>query len=220
MHNSEDNDTKTAASILHRFIFNSDKFDPPHNLSTTTNEKDERESRLEEREVSFRQEQLDTHVSSVNTRIDNVIKSTIDKNIDPRSSMNDYVKARAIRDCAEDVDAEIKKDTRFRGILDKLWERAADNNYSQESLDKIKSAYLSKAQGILPQIIRNKRNQALKGLGVKSPNERVPNLPVGKPSSSKPISANTGSRTGGKSDKDRAREIPKGMRSVDFLMRD
>lgn len=217
MHNSEDQDTKTAASILYKFIFNSEKFEPPTKLSQK-DPKDEREAKLEEREVEFQKNVLDTHVNAVNIRIDNTIKTIVDRNIDPRDSMNPYVKEKAIQDCVTTVERELKKDARFQGIIDKLWERAADDNYSQDSLDKIRTACLSKAKGILPTIIRNTRHNALKGLGSKSPNESRQNpLPVGRPSSGKREGTPNAPKG---SDKEKAKAIPRGTKSIDFLMKD
>ena len=218
LQNSSDQDDKTAGAILYKFIFGSDKFEPPTRLSTR-NLKDGKEVELENREVEFRKQVLDTHVTQVNTRIDNTIKAILDRNIDPKDSMNSYVKTKAINDCISTVDAEIKKDSRFGGIIDKLWERAAENNYSQESLDKIRTAYISKAKGILPVIIRKTRQDALKGLGNRSPNERQNPLPVGRPANTTKPSGNNTNRSG-KSDKEKAREIPKGTTSKDYLMRD
>jgi hypothetical protein len=218
MHNSQDEDTKTAAAILYKFFFNSDKFEPPTQLSTRSANKDEREKKIEEREQKFQQEQLETHINTVNTRVDNSIRSAIDKNIDPKQSMNDWQRDRAIKDCSEELESQIDKDVRFKGLLDKLWERAAENNFSQDSLDKIRSAYLSKAKGLLPEIIRSTRNKALRGLGRKSPDDRKEPLPVGRPvTGKKPESKPLGN---GSSDKDKAKALPKGMKSVDFLMRD
>jgi hypothetical protein len=146
------------------------------------------------------------------------VKSIIDKNLDPKESMNDWQKQKALRDCADNLAQQIDKDTRFRSILDKLWEKAAEVNFNQESLDKIRSAYLSKAKGLLPDIIRKTRNEALKGRGNNRPNERNNPLPVGRPSTVK--RETTERKSSGNSDKDKARALPKGMSSRDYLMKD
>jgi hypothetical protein len=218
MHRSEDADTKTAAALLYKFIFNSDKFEPPVRLSNRPATKDAKEAELDQREQEFRTTQLNTHVDTVNTRIDNTVKSIIDKNLDPKESMNDWQKQKALRDCADNLAQQIDKDTRFRSILDKLWEKAAEVNFNQESLDKIRSAYLSKAKGLLPDIIRKTRNEALKGRGNNRPNERNNPLPVGRPSTVK--RETTERKSSGNSDKDKARALPKGMSSRDYLMKD
>jgi len=219
MANSSDSDTKQAAQVLNQFVFQSDKFTPPFNLSQESGPKSQREQAQEQREIEFRREVLDTHVESVNTRVDNAIKATIDKNIDPRESMNAYTRKQAMRDCQEELDGEIDKDTRFRNLLDKLWEQSAEQGFSQPSLDRIKSAYLSKAKTLLPQIIKKIRSEALRtkrSVDIDDEPRRGP-LPVGQTRKSTPNQARPTS-TG--NDKEKAKAIPKGMRSIDYLMRD
>lgn len=220
MTNSGDEDNKIAAGLVNKFIFNSDKLQQPTKLSTTNPEKDEKAEALKQREKEFFEKQLNTYINSVNTRVHNIVTSAIDKNIDPRGSMNDFTKETAINKCASDLQSQIAKDVRFQGILDKLWQKAAENDFNQESLDRIRSAYWSKAKGLLPDIIRKTRNTALKGLGTKSPSERNQPLPVGRPSNSTKSTNNSERRTSGNTDKDKARAIPRGTKSIDFLMRD
>jgi len=137
--------------------------------------------------------------------------------------MTDYIKGYAISKAYDELNKLIEKDTRFKGILDQLWKRAFENNFSQESTDKIKSAYLSKAKTLLPAIIKKHRNEALKGLGkrVNDDNDEGSDkkgpLPAGRPRTS------TSSSTSGKSgnnEKEKARSIPKDVKSIDYLMQD
>jgi hypothetical protein len=223
MANSNDEDVKAAAAIVNKFIFRTDDFVPPTTLSKTST-KDSREDEIEQKRQEFRQEQLDTYVNTINTKVENSIKSAIDKNIDPRESMNPYVKRQAIRDCSEELEKQISSDKRFSALLDKLWERASESGFKSDSLDKIRVAYLSKAKNLLPAIIRKTRNEALKGLGKKVLNEddgesrnRGP-LPVGQTRKSTPNS--TSRQFTGNSDKDKARALPKGTKTLDYLMRD
>jgi hypothetical protein len=89
-------------------------------------------------------------------------------------------------------------------------------------MDRIKSAYLSKAKTLLPSIIRKSRNEALRGLGKRVRDDDDDNygkdkrgpLPVGKARSQ------STSPQSGKAAKDQARSIPKGMSTLDYLMRD
>lgn len=218
MSKSDDNDDKIAGKLLHKFIFNTDNITEPTKLGKGEI-KDEKAEALAQKEKAFNEKILNTHVGSVNTKIHNIVTSAIDKNIDPKGSMNQFTREVAVEKCSKELQKAIQSDRRFSGLLDKLWDKAAQSDYSQESLDRIKSAYWSKAKGLLPDIIRKTRNTALKGLGTKSPNERNNPLPVGRPTSS----TNKQERrmgTGGKSDKEKAREIAKGTRSVDYLMKD
>jgi hypothetical protein len=124
--------------------------------------------------------------------------------------MSSYVKRNAIRDAFEQLETTISKDASFKRTLDSMWRAAKEAKYSSSSLDKIRSAYLSKAKTLLPSVIRSARNEALKGIGKQETNpdkNRKGPLPANRTSSS---SSNTG----------KAKEMPKGMSTRDFIMAD
>ena len=212
-------DLISAADIVNQYVFGTKNFSPPTKLAAA---KTEQSNQTDEREVLFVQRQFNTAKDAVTTKTENVLKSTIDKNIDPNESMTDYVKKNATREAFEALEETIAADTRFRAILDKLWEKAFSDDFSTESMDRIKSAYLSKAKTLLPAIIKKSRNEALRGLGkrVRDDDEDTPKakkgpLPVGKPGV-----RSTSQQSGKDSTKAAARAIPKGMSSYDYLSQD
>src|SRR5213596_3357638 len=154
-----------AADVVNQYIFGTKQFTPPQRLAKDEVKDDAKESEVDEREVQFTQRQFEVAKNDITTRTDNILKSTIDKNIDPNESMTDYVKKSATRAVFDTLERVISEDTRFRTVLDKLWERAFNDDFSTESMDRIKSAYLSKAKTLLPSIIKKSRNEALRGLG-------------------------------------------------------
>jgi len=204
----------SAAQLVNQFVFGTSDFQPPSNLSRQTSEGEEgKNTELQEREQKFVKQQFDSAVGELNTRINNTLKNTIDANIDPKKSMTDYVRKNASREAMEMLESVITKDARFIALKDKLWEAAFKDNFSKTSIDRIKSAYLSRAKTLLPTVIKKARIDALKGLGRRSDEEETPNkspLPVGRPRSQE--------KSGGKISK--ASDIPKGMRTIDFLMQD
>lgn len=208
-----------AASVVNEYIFGTKKYTAPTRLSNPDGgKKDSKTEELEERETEFLRTQFETHGEALDTKVNNILKATIAKNIDPKESMTDYVRNHATREAMDEVDELISKDTRFTKILDRLWEKAINDKFTSKSLDTIKSAYLSKAKTLLPGVIKKARNEALRGLGRRVDSEdkdkRGP-LPVGKTRSS-----TSSSNSGQKTDKDRAKEIPKNMRTLDFLNSD
>jgi hypothetical protein len=127
--------------------------------------------------------------------------------------MTDYVKKNASRDAMDTLDNLINQDSRFKSLVDKLWERAFHEGFTRESTDRIRSAYVSKAKTLLPAVIKKARNEALRGIGKRvrddeetSTSERRGPIAPGKPRSL---------QSGGKINK--ASEIPKGMSTLDFL---
>jgi len=206
---------QSAAQLLNQFVFGTSDFKPPTNLSKNEPEVDNKNKELEQREQAFTRQQFDIASTDLNTRINNTLKNTIDANIDPKKSMSDYVRKNASREAIEMLDSVLSKDSRFIALKDKLWEIAFHENFSKSSTDRIKSAYLSRAKTLLPTVIKKARIDALKGLGrrVSDEDEMTSNkspVSIGRPRSQ--------DAKGGKI-KD-AKDIPKGMRTLDFLNAD
>jgi len=209
---------QAAANILNQFVFGSQNFSPPQQLSPKSNPAEKnREDEYKRQEQSRVMGQFENVKDELQTKADNVLKSTIDQHIDPRGSMTDYVKKNATKDAKETLENLMSKDTRFRGLLDKLWEKAFEKNFDKESTDRIKSAYLSKAKTLLPSVIKKARNDALRGLARRNDDDIVEKeeptpkkSPVGNGKSTTPSSGKI------KSPKD----IPRGMSTLDVLMKD
>lgn len=201
-----------SAKILNKFTFNTDKYVPPQRLSKAE-EKNEKEEELRRREQEFEERRLNEVVDSLESKVSNTLKSTLDKNLDPRDTMDPYVKSKAAEDALNYLNQAIESDTRFQNIITRLFQNAAKDNYSAESVNKVKSAYLSKAKSLLPEVIKKVRREAM-GKGSKfTPETKKAPLPVGKTRSAATLSS-------GKSDSDRAKAIPRGVSTLDFLNKD
>lgn len=202
---------KSAAQILNQFVFGSSDFIPPKNLATEK-PKDDRSTEVEQRERQFVRQQFDSTVGDLNTRVNNTLRNTIDANIDPKKSMTEFVRRHASNEALEELNKLISQDTRFKVLADKLWDKCVEENFSKASVDRIKSAYLSKSKTLLPSVIKKARNDALKGMGRRveedSSDKKGPVTP-GRPRSTTPS---------GKIKE--AKDIPKGMRTIDFLNAD
>ena len=202
-----------AAHLLNQFVFGTSDFQPPTNLSREDKTEDSREKQLSERERGFIKQQFESTRGELNTRVNNTLRNTIDANIDPKSSMSDYVRKNASRDALDTLETLINQDSRFKTLVDKLWEKAFEENFSKSSIDRIRSAYVSKAKTLLPSVIKKARNEALRGMGkrVKEDSEettpRRGPVPAGRPRSQTP---NTGKVRD-------AKDIPKGMSTLEFL---
>jgi hypothetical protein len=215
----EDDDLSAAAAVLNKFMFGSDQFTYPTKLSKEEAIDDTSKKKLDEvsqKEQEFNKRQFEIARDSLGTKVDNIIKATIDRVIDPNDSMPEVVKKYASREVLEGLEEAINKDVRFKNIFDKLWKRAFDSNFNAESMDKIQKAYLSKAKTLLPHLISKARVEALKGLKKTNGNDdkdKRGHLPVGKVRSST-------TRDSGNAKGDSKQFIPKGMSTLDFLNQD
>lgn len=211
---------QAAANILNQFVFGSQTFQPPTPLSRQPKpEENQQQQEIQNRERQRVYQQFESVRGDLQTRADNVLKASIDKYIDPNKSMTDFVRTHASNDAFKTIEGLIEKDTRFRSILDKLWERAFQRQFDRESTDKIKSAYLSKAKTLLPSVIRKARNDALRGMGRRvkeEAEEQTEETPANR--SSQRTSGNSTSQSGGRIRK--PGDIPRGMTTLDVLMKD
>jgi hypothetical protein len=208
-------DLSGAAAVLNQYIFGTTNFTHPQRLSkdeVANPELQNKEQEIDEKEKAFLQKQYNTVSEDLSTRVDNVLKASVDKAIDPHESMTEYVKKNATREVLQGLEEVLERDTRFKAIYDKLWERAFENDFDRESMDKIKSAYLSKAKTVLPDLIRKARNEALRGTKGSTGRDTKGPLPVGKIRSS--ATTNSGRANSG------SKQIPKGMSTLDFLNSD
>lgn len=200
-----------AANVLNQFIFGSQNFQPPRPLSRQS------DPRVQQDQQTYQQQRQQQIIGQFNQvkddlqlKADNVLKSTIDGHIDPNKSMTEYVKTHATQEAFENLETLISKDARFRAVLDKLWEKAFQNGFDKESTDRIKSAYLSKAKTLLPSVIKKARITALKGTGTTSEEGPTRKGPISHGKSTSPSSGRYRKPS----------DIPKGMTTLDVLMKD
>lgn len=198
-----------AANILNQYVFGSQNFTAPGKLSKEANpEEKSRETELAAREQQMITERFESARDDLQTRVDNTLRATIDVNIDPTGRMSDYLRKNAVRDAFDNLEKMIANDKGFRTVLDKLWERSYQSKFNKDSLDRIRSAYLSKAKTLLPTVIKQARAEALKGLGKRTQSEQgaKPQIPAGRSTSH-----NSGKKP---------TEVPRGMKTVDFFLQD
>lgn len=162
---SGDDDLRTAAALLNKYAFGSTKFVPPNKLSKEEDKSNKGESEISKREQDIIRTQIQNATSDINARVTGTIKNAINQHIDPKGHMTDFIKGVAVQKALDKVTGLIERDTRFGKIVEKLWERAAKDNFSKASQDDIKRAYLSRAKGLLTPVLQSVRNEALKGMG-------------------------------------------------------
>jgi hypothetical protein len=202
---------RDAALIMHQFVFGTSQFEPIQQFGPK--EQDNAQAKqLEQERRQFASERFNTVQNDLFRAVSNSVRSLVEANIDPRGSMSAYVKSKAVEDAMSAVQNTIANDREYRSVNDRLWDTAFRTNYSDESKQRLKSAYVTRARLHLPGIIRKVRESAIRGLAPKRPErDRQGPLPQGKSS--------THSNRGG-STKEQAAKIPRGMSTLQFLSED
>lgn len=218
-----DNDAlKNAAAILNQYMFGTTKWTPPGKLAKDAPQEDEESSKLQKERQEFERQRFETTRDSLNTRIETTLTRAIEKHIDPRESMTDYIREVASNRALESIKDQLSKDTRFKAVLDKLWSNAHKNNYSRESQDRIREACLSRAQTLLPSILKKVRTDALRGMGKRVKNDETNNEdePIAPAPRDRKIGRSTSSSNSGQNNGGRKLTIPANMSNKDFIMAD
>ena len=151
-----------ATELIHEALFNESEVSPYQVQRREENTNPEREQLNKERQELDNRKFGEAH-GKVTSRFSDLLTRAIDKNVDPRNSLSTYVRGKVSDDIKSELDKQLMSDKRFEGIVKKLYERARSENYSQQSLDNILTALKNKAASILPEIIRAKKGEALKG---------------------------------------------------------
>lgn len=203
--NREDEELFKSAKAYYKYMFPQDKEIRMPEARKVQNTEDDRLKR--ERE-EFNKERFEIAQNDLQGRVDNIIRSNISNYMDPNDKMTPYVKKNAIKDAMNELEETIARDATFKKtVLDPLWKKAHDDKFSRASLDRIKSAYLSKAKTILKPIIIKARSEALKGLGSRVEKDRKGPITPGRISTSS-------------SERGRNKEPEKGMKTLDYLNSD
>ena len=215
---SQNDSLQTAAHLLNQFVFGSSEFSPPQQLSKGKPTDSEEENDVTKQRREFAKQRFDTTREDLNTKVGSMLKATIDANIDPKQSMTDYVRRTASREAIETLTGLIERDSRFKSLMDRLWEKAFESNFDKESTDRIRKAYISKSKTLLPSVIKKARNEALRGLGkrVKDEEEQEEKEPTVR--SSRNNERPAAPKNVGKIKN--AKDIPAGMSTLEFLNSD
>jgi hypothetical protein len=208
------NNLKQTALLVNQFIFGTAKFTAPARRVEKKSEGEQSET--EKERLAFVQERFETSRDELQGQVDNTLRATISDYIDPKGVMSGYVKKNAVADAMKNLGEAIAADPTVVKNLDNLWRAAFENKFAKNSLDKIKSFYLSKAKANLKTAILKARAEALKDARPshnreevdveeeEQPRQQSRRLPSGRPSQPK-----------GKNDGPK-----KGESVTDFFMRD
>lgn len=216
---SNNEELQKAAHILNQFMFGTSEWKPPTQLSREERQQDNvREREISDRERQFVTQQFTSTRDELNSRVNNTLMNTINAHIDPKNTMPPYVKKNASKDAMDTLGRLINQDGRFRGLVDKLWDRAFQSNFAKVDVDRIRAAYTAKAKTLLLPVIKRARNEALRGIG-----KRVRDEATGeeRPRNKGPVPGGRATSQPGKGGKvSKAEDIPKGMSTLEFLNTD
>ena len=202
-----------AAQVMNQFVFGTSEFTGPTNLAEASNEGDTKErDKLNADKEQFAKEQFEHARNGLVVKVNNQLKSTVHDLIDPKDTMPAFVKRHAIADALEGLESLISQDNGFMRVMNNAWKKAADTNFSDTSIKRIRSIYLSKAKTLIPTVVKKSRREALKGLGKSTGGK--------KSTTTSDIRERRSTSGRGSSSSNKRSEDGRGMSTVDFLNQD
>jgi hypothetical protein len=165
-------DLQNAAQQLYNYVFRGGQ--QPKQYGDAGKPETEEMRKLKKEREEFESNKLSSVRGDIERVSDNSIKSTIDKNIDPKGVMSPYVKRNAINDCLKIVKDSMSADKRYTGTVDAMWKKAKENGYKTPEVENIKRLVLGKARSVLREAIISTRNEALKGISQKQSDGPAP----------------------------------------------
>lgn len=211
-----------AAVILNQWAFGTSRWQEPTKLTVEETKVDDGRAEIEKEKKAIQRQRYETANTELTTKLSKAFKATIENKIDPKDSMSEYVKRQAVREANENLEQLMSKDTRFKTLVDRLWENAFKNGFDDASKAKLRQAFVSKAQTLLPSVISKARNEALRGIGkrVKDDDSRQDDESKDGQEAGRKRASKTGDESHPRNDSGSKSKVPDGMTALEYLMAD
>lgn len=157
-----DKDLDVAAKRLYEYLFDTEDW---QDLKIRVPEtKSSEQEKLDKDKEEFLNQRFTVARDSLTVKVDNILKATINEYIDPRGDMSAYEKRNAVTEALDRIHSRIGQDKVFRNQLNRLWKDSASNNFNEDTLGRIKKAYLGRANSdkLISTIIKEIRSEVLK----------------------------------------------------------
>jgi hypothetical protein len=168
---SGNKDIALSAKNIHWFVFNNTNFDE-HVGYKPTEKKSEKELSLEEKERSIETQKRDFFTTDLQNSLDKRLNNIIGESLKD-SGMKPFILKKVTEDIISKIYKAAGKDKNHGRNMNSLWSQAKRAGYTPEWKDRIKSAALSRARGLLSTI----RKEVLTEAGM-SPAEKKEKKPV------------------------------------------
>jgi hypothetical protein len=161
------NNLMNSALNVHEWMFGDDKVDdPPKSAPAPEPRNDPEKERLQRENQEILRGQHQNFVDSILVDSSKRITTIVGKNLP--EDVSPFLSRSITRDIMDELASVLRDDPAHRSNMERLLKQAANNRYSTEWKDRVKSAYLSRAKLALPDIIKKVRSAALKGSNSKA----------------------------------------------------
>lgn len=127
-----------------------------------------KDTTLENERKSFKEERYTSLLNDVSEETNNTLGAAIKKGFDPKS-MTDSMQDMLTERITKEVNRVLRSDPTYMSQINSLWKKAANENFSSSYKTKIVTAYLRRANEVMPSI-RSKIRSTVLGSRSKSGN--------------------------------------------------
>jgi len=161
------NNLMNSALNVHEWMFGDDKVEEPLQRQVPReSEPDPEKERLYRENQEILRGQHQNFVDNILTESSKSITNIVGKNLP--DEISPFLSRSITRDIMDELASVLRDDPAHRSNMERLLKQTANNRYSSEWKDRIKSAYLSRVKLALPTIIKKVRSAALKGSNSKA----------------------------------------------------
>lgn len=213
--NKQAQQLEIATELIHDAIFNTSNVDL--DAEVQPQREDPERVKFDQERADFEHRRFTEASENVRTKVTNILTTAVTRDIDTKNLLPPYVKGTVVKDVMTELGRQLEQDKPFRLLIDKLWMKSRNENYSGQSQLNIEKALKNKAKSILPDIMKAKKGEALKGLSVKS--EKTTKRELSRNTSGENRTPQDKDLTLSRKGNDRLTPRP-GESRLDFLMRD
>jgi hypothetical protein len=147
----EANNMMAAAKIMAHFLHGEYEIPEAKPVSKDTQLDSERK-KFNEEKLSREKEIYEEFSTKVDDRSNKLMTKYVMEGLDPQNSLSDFTKSKIVEDVIEKIGRELQNDRAHMKLMDKYWKNARNERFSNQSAERILTAYLSRAKRLIPEI--------------------------------------------------------------------
>lgn len=164
---------KGAALWLSKFVFGETSYakgEKSAKMPLVEKKTDPEKEKFEKEKQEFYSKRATEFESNTTSTATKRLSAIIEKDLDPKDEFTYFEKEHMRERILQEIGNRLEKDSTHMSRINGLWKQAARSGFSEESKDRIISAYLSRAKVILPEVRKEIRALA-KGKKAPASNE-------------------------------------------------
>jgi len=169
--NNDNENLANAALVVSKFLFGDSEVATGKRSAVPKEEAPKKDESFEKEKKEFYTQKYQAFFQEADGKASAKLEESIKDGLDPNNEFNEFTLGKLVDSIIDEVDKQVRADNSYMARINSLWRQAYKAGFSREWTDKIVSAYLSRANTLVPAIRSKLRAKALEGKSVKSREE-------------------------------------------------